>query len=320
MKQSIARMESYGFSLKFILPKGQRIIGCSKSLSLHIHSCKIPLVLKALDAGKIEQADSLTLVGSGFSSEREAKKHGLNLKQALLIVGTILRMGINPGKEELKGIVGQAIKLRAKEVGYNLLDDLHGLCVYDEKIPVSFASPKSHIIAGPKSKLFIDKLIEIYDCNYQLSEKQTLALELYNLSHFEFSPRARFLTLIIAVEVLSKRERLPNRELEHLEKLINLAEEADSYVQLVKSLKNLKRESISRACNILVENHLRNKSAKQFKRFYNIRSKMLHNGKVPKGVNLSIAIPPLDQLVSGLIVKDIEENRTIRKAGEISKE
>lgn len=280
-------------------------MGDNKSLQLRLHSCENPITLKAVDADKIEKAESLALIGSGFSSEEEANRHGFNLKQALLIVGAILRFGIDPGKEKTNFIVGKVVKEKARDMGYRLLEDTHGLCAYREDIPVLFASSKTSVVSGPKSKTFIDRLIEMYNKNYQLSEKQTLALELYNLSRFEWSQRAKFLTLIIIVEALSERENVSDKELKNINELIKFAKATGLNNHLVGRLRELKKESISKSCRKLVESHLGREEAKEFNKSYEIRSNILHKGKVPSGVNLSNAIPSLDQLVYNLLLTDI---------------
>jgi hypothetical protein len=135
----------------------------------------------------------LAVVATGYRSEDEALRHGQDLMRALQIIGTRLHIGIDPGKDQL-------VENALKEGEQNFIRDVHGLCVYEENLPVRVISVSGSFILGTGADTFIQELTNTYIENPKLSEKQVLALELYNSSHFELSLRARFLTLVTVVE------------------------------------------------------------------------------------------------------------------------
>jgi len=303
-------MSKFGFRLRFLLARGYRIEYEKESVKILLPSLKKALILKSVGAAKIKDSENLALIGSGFPSEVEARKIGIRLKQTLLILGARFRRGIDVGREEKKGGIGKSIKDAAKKAGRILLDDVHGLMTFSEELPVNFISISSPtIIISKSAQMFIDDLTRIYNSVPELTHKQTLALELYAMSHFESSSRARFITLVSAIEALSLRKKRSKSELEYLDALIQQTNESElgkfSKQSLVNALSNLRDESISKACRNLIRNHLGKEAMSQFQIFYDVRSSILHSGIVPEGIELGSSIGDLDKLVSDLLLKDI---------------
>lgn len=266
------------------------------------------VILKAV-SGKIKDSNNLVLQGGGFSTREDAGVFGAHLKLALLFVGAKLRIGIDPGKETVLGGVGKFIKDWAKEEGINLFNDVHGLCTYSEELPVKFASVTAKSSIGIQAQKFVNELLAFRSKKRVLTEKQVLALELYNLSHFETSRRTQFLTLIVSVEALSAREERTQEEIKHLDSLVQQTQEAQltgaQKNSLTEALKNLKRESISKACRRLVKERLGQKPMELFQECYDIRGKILHSGKSSKGLPLE----ELDHLISDLLVAEVVTSR-----------
>jgi len=302
-------MGSFGFRLRFLFEKGRRLNYDGKSLKIQLSETGPSVILKSAIGKKISETENLAVFGSGFHSEGKAKECGVRLKGALLVIGAKLQRGIDTGEDEVVMGLGKDVKKKAKEQGFNVLDDIHGLCTFSEQLPVKVLSgfPPSLIVSSSE-KIFVDELITVYGVNPSLSEKQILALDLYNLSRFESSLRARFVTLITAVEALSTRGKRTEPELAYLNILIELTKRTDldssQKKSLLESLTNLKQEGIAKACRKLVESRLNNVAVKSFQDYYEIRSKILHSGKTPEGVSLGSVTKGLDKLVSDLLVKD----------------
>lgn len=140
-----------------------------------------------------------------------------------------------------------------------------------------------------------------------------MAFELYGLSHFESAPRARFVTLISAIETISETKPRNAEALKHVERLIKFTHNSGLPRSEINSLLGhlgwLKRESISKAGRDLVgtlleSNEYGGEQAKDFfQHCYNLRSELLHGGK-PKDdtVNLGLLVVHLDHLVADLLV------------------
>lgn len=300
----------FGFRLRFVLSKGERIKHEDKSIVIALPPEGKTVVLKAIGASKIEDTEDLALVGSGFPSEEAALRCGTRLKHSLMVLGAKLRRGIDVGRDKSKAKVGQVVKQEARRRGLNIVDDIHGLISYSEELPTSFIRVGSPtLIVSRDAGEFIDELGRLFGLNFKLSGKQTLALEMYSMAHFESSLRARFVTLISAVEALSSRKRRSEIEVKYLRNLIRQLKassiETPKKKSLIHALENLKYESISKTCRKLVEKHLGKKAMTQFQEFYDSRSKILHDGKIPEGTELGNSVGILDKIVSDLLVSDI---------------
>lgn len=301
-------MSNFGFRLRFLFARGRRIELEEKSVRVPLSKLEKAITLKSVGTSKIKDLENLALVGSGFPSEKEARKCGIRLKQSLLILGAKFRLGIDVGKDERKGGVSKFIKEEAKKAGRIILDDIHGLMTYSEELPVNVISLSASGILSMSPKIFIDELIRIFSLNPELSEKQTLALELYNMSHFESSSRARFVTLVSAIEALSMKRMRSESELKHIDILIQLTKKSglkkSALDSLINALNNLRDESISKACRDQIRSRLGKEAMDQFQIFYNVRSTILHSGKVPEDFELGSGVGKLDKMVSDLLLKD----------------
>lgn len=301
------KLSGYAFRFKFFLSPGHRIKHDGQSIRVPLSSDD-SVLLKAVGKTKIGNAENLAFVGSGYPSEVDANQKGLRLKHAVLIACASLRIGIDPGKDKALSGSGKPLRQRAKERGYNLLDDVHGLATYKDDRPVLFAVFRGRLTLSTPVDTFLKTVADAHRHNPKLSPKQSLALELYGLSHFESSLRARFVTLVTVVEVLCERRKIPKHMQKHLRQLTEVTRSADlgetDKKALLRGLMSLKRESISKACQSLVKRCLDDDASNQFKNFYSTRGTIVHSGKVPAGVDLGADGNALDQLVSRLLVTE----------------
>jgi hypothetical protein len=157
-------------------------------------------------------------------------------------------------------------------------------------------------------------LSALYETAPEISDKERLALELYGASHYEKSDRARFITLVLAAEVLLEPRERENSTKEIVRGLIEYTkgsqlgkEEKDS---IIGSLRWLYKESISKSLRDMIERHLGareygNMIAKKFiDHCYAIRSKLVHTGKVnTEVIHLGKLASQLKRLLSDLLVE-----------------
>ena len=107
-------MSNFGFRLRFLFARRRRIELEEKSVRIPLSELEKAITLKSVGTSKIKDSENLALVGSGFPSEKEARKCGIRLKLTLLILGAKFRLGIDVGKDEKKGGVSKFIKEEAK--------------------------------------------------------------------------------------------------------------------------------------------------------------------------------------------------------------
>ena len=96
-----------------------------------------------------------------------------------MVCGARNKIGINPGKDQPTSQAGQIVKERAKQKGIRLLDDVHGLSVFPEDLPVRFISLRARLLVEQPADRFVDAFRRAFEPPPKLSRKQTLALELY---------------------------------------------------------------------------------------------------------------------------------------------
>jgi len=274
--------------------------------------------LSAFDGGSIKEAQWLVLksTGKGFSTKDEAVHAGRRAKNAIAWSSAQMRVGVDLGDDKPRGGASEYLKKRAmEERGIRLLNDPHGLVVYEEDTqhPTRFTSMSGEPQVGKPISAFEDYFLEAVHMDLRLTDKETLAFELYGLSHFESAPRARFVTLISAVETISETKPRSAEALEHVERLIEFTRGSGLPPSEINSILGhlswLKRESISKAGRDFVDkllgsNEYNGKVAKDFfQHCYNIRSELVHSGKPPDDtVNLGLLVIRLDQLVADLLI------------------
>jgi hypothetical protein len=276
--------------------------------------------LSSLGGGPIKEANWLVLrsSGDGFPSKEEADFAGLNAKNGIRWCSARMRVGVDLGDDRTHGGASDYLKRKIlEERGIRMLNEPHGLMVYedDAEHPTRFFSASGEPQVGRSVAAFEEQLLEALDRNLRLSDKETLAFELYGLSHFEAAPRARFLTLVSAIEtVMEDRPRSPEA-VEHVERLMRCTQDSQlprsEIDSILGSLSWLRRESISRAGKMFVDEMLGRqeyggKIAREFFQYcYNLRSELMHSGKPSDDADLGQLVVRLDQLVADLLVARI---------------
>lgn len=311
-------MPNYKFRVKFRLPPSSGLNHDEPALDIHRPSGQGGYALRASGGQSIKDSQWLALEDSndGFSTEEEASDAGDLVRSAILWCGIQMRLGMDVGDGKAHGGATQYLKRKVRrEQGIQLLNDVHGLNVYekDPELPTRFISGSATAQGLRDVSQFEQHFNEAMDMNLHLTDKESLACELYGLSHFESSVRARFLTLVIAIESISKAQRRSDSAVEHVEQLIeatrNSSLSSPEVASLCSILGNLKNESISKSGRDLVDRCLGqsqygNKTAKGFFRdCYDIRCDLVHSGKpTDESINLGHLITELDRLVADLLV------------------
>jgi hypothetical protein len=251
----------------------------------------------------------LTLWCGGFNSEDEAREAGGPVKTALMLAGVLLYFGIDVGGDD---VVSPAAKRKDGQPDDRLQPDVHGLQVVPEieGMIFGFLRMGRSVRDTISPSDFEKKVAECYRPGKQLTKKQTLSAQLFNQSHFHASDAARFITLISAVEALAEQSHSSPAACVLIEDSLRMAGaavglEEEEQEALKQGLSNLKRESIGSACRALVRTHCGEPEVKDFKRLYNIRSTLLHDGEPPSGTRFDVELCVLDPLVRLLIARHV---------------
>ena len=140
------------------------------------------------------------------------------------------------------------------------------------------------------------------------------------MSHFEAAPRARFLTLVSAIETIMEDKPRSPEAIEHVERLVQLTHNSElpraEIDSILGTLSWLRRESISRTGKMFVDGLLGQKeyggkiAGDFFQYCYNIRSELMHGGKPSDNPNLGQLAVRLDELVADLLAASINHTHS----------
>lgn len=339
-------MSTYGFRVQFHLPIGTDLDSQQNAFEIILPEGHRVILKSAFetDTDSLQNINKLVIAGSGFSTKEEAFTYGRKVKNALILCGSTLKMGIDAGKDNLISGAGLSIREKAEISGIRLLNEIHGLSVFPEDMRICPISVSADLTVGKPVEIFISKFVDAYQVNPKFNEKQLLAFELYTLSHFESSLRARFLTLISVIECLVVHESRPEGIIKYLSSLINLtkatlddknsivtvlnntkdtlnSKDAVVYLEtiielterqtsevetLVGGLSNLQKESITNSCKNLVKQYLGEEKAKFFKKCYKIRGALTHSGNIPKDIDFDKCFRDLDEIVSKVLFMSVQ--------------
>ena len=245
------------------------------------------------DSKSIKEASRFAFLSGGYRDPDLANEQGEIVKESLLCYAAKHRMGIDLGKDEASSYLSNGMKNKILEKhGTLILDDVHGLSVFQEDKPVTFFSASgARLLVNPRDMdFFSNELNEIIQQPKRINAKVKLAMELLSFSHFEKSPRSRFLTLVLAAESLLDPRSRSERSKDHVNRLIEqtrastLSESEKS--SIISSLTWLLSESISKSLKLMAETHLSEniygelKATKFINRCYKARSQLVHNGHV----------------------------------------
>jgi hypothetical protein len=306
--QGLTGAPTYGFRLKFFLPPGRTFQGVHPKRRLRFHDVSGRLYLVKLPQPKKNRLRGWTryaLSGKGFQSHGAALECGKRLKQALALFAADRRFGLNAGQDQATTSFNQVIiDTVAKEHGVQLRDDVHGLDVYVEQPPVTYMGVEGYGTSKFVIEGYLEPLEAFYDARVTFNPKQQLAIDLYNLSHFENIPKTRFLTLITVVEVLATRRGRSHAVRAQIKELIRAVRSStlpdEEKRRLCDGIGNLKQESISSACREFVAQFIPEDEVAFFAECYKARSDLVHDGvtKRPEAIDPT----KLDLLVSRLLI------------------
>jgi len=297
---------TYTFRLRFTLP--------SPSLSHDSDEIALPLpghhqhaILRARGAVSIKESTSFIISATQFPSEDAARKAGEKVRDTLRLTCADLRTGLDAAARPSTLGSGKLVLDKAKEMGIELRGDPHGLIVYPDNPNLKFMSISATATVSSPIDRFKERFSKYFVLDTEIDESQTLGLELYSLSHFETSVRARFVTLISAIEsTVQPTERSKAAQVlldSFIEQIQGSALEEIEKKTLINALGNLKTQSITTACRVFVETYGEKDDVTIWQECHATRHKLLHAGKAPK--NIGELLPKLDDLVRRILIASV---------------
>lgn len=301
---------TYGFRVKFHLPAGRSFVGVQTRRRLQLGNILGRVYLVKLAQQKRNRFGTRTryaVIGKAFPTRAAAQDVGERIQKAIALLAAERRIGVD-AQNRTGSSFSQVIKdAYAAKHGAQLRDDPHGLDVYTEDRPVRRFTIEAYGSSTLNIEDYETRLRAFFEADPDLSDKERLALDLYNLSHFDGSTKTRFLTLIIVVEVLAEpqlRSQAARSLLKQLRQILDAANLCPfESSALLEGLGRLKRQSIGEACRAFVALHASTDEVTYFAKCYSARSELLHDGHTKRGE----AVDPtkLDELVSHLLLRSL---------------
>jgi len=314
-------MPQYNFRLRFHMP-GQDCINVDAEELLILQDAN-GVVIRLHSGAKgtpIKNHSRASLIGGSYSSAAEAQSAAERTKRALLIWAVCNRVGIDLGGRPPRGVITHAgMQLLAKQIGSPVRSDVHGIDVYEHVDGLVFVSLNCDTSIGKGAGAFVEQVATAISTPVALSSKQELAGEILSASYFDASDRSRFVTRITAVEALLDPKLRSADAQQVVAKLLEVveADELDESTRTAMSgsLSWLKRESIGQAGRALVARLLKGRvyegqAPDQFFSFcYNLRSSILHFGKVPDEItNFQSVCAAAHQFVCDIMIASFAES------------
>jgi len=273
-------MKVFGFRIRFNVEPSRRFSSDTNPVAVEDHGGS----LKAIEGATMADATRFALRMGGFATAEDAERVGFQWADAIVIAGLRLRTGFDVGRFAL-GLGGASAYLKQlvrEDFGIIIRNEVHGLDVFED-------TPTTRFVAASgtaQGNMRADHLVTTLRASVPptpLAPKLRLALDLFGLARFERSPRVRFLTLISAIEVLTTRAPSSAAALVLVDSWERALASADADVRdvLTNRLRELRRESIGVACRQLVRDHGGDAAVKDFRRLYDVRSTLVHDGEVP---------------------------------------
>ncbi len=158
-------MKTYKFRFKFHVASRGKLQGEENKYNFALPNGK-NAELSCMDAAKFSEASKFVVTSGGYCSEEEAYACAEQFKESVLCFSAKFRMGVDIGKDKASGFIGKSIKDEMLKGGVRIVDDVHGISVFDEEYPIACGSISSIVLVNSREcKFFADEI-----CNLMSSQ------------------------------------------------------------------------------------------------------------------------------------------------------
>jgi hypothetical protein len=315
---------TYCFRIRFALGTTVGIVSDDREWVLASQdSHGVDVVMRPGDSEELGSARQLVVRGSAFDSEAAALAAGQRWMSTVQAAFARMAIGADFGERAAFGRFTEAgLRMLEAQNGGRFLNDVQGLSVFECEPPPTFArsGPATGRVGKPGAAV-LNALRAAVARNVTLTPQEQLAYDLYSASFNETSADARFVMLMMALETLLPEVERPQVVLAHVERLIEMTEEADlpdgDRRSLVGSLRWLRLQSINQAGRRLAQD-LSDRTymagqpsgpesaTKFFTRCYEMRSALVH-GHYPRPGrdDVSVRAAQLEVFVGHLLAGEL---------------
>ena len=260
--------------------------------------------VQAMDANAHVGVNRFLITSSGYHDLATAKASATEAIKRLLLGAVAATVGVHFH-------MGECVVSRTPEMsilftnnGRQLIQDQGNVTFYEDDLPVDFIEAHGTCTQTRHITCLIDKIVSI---PHEVSEEIVLASEIYCLTHFESSSRAKFLALITAIEVLGAPTDRSAEEIEVVKKICDFVKSSqlpdEQRNKLLSACGNLRKRSIGDSVRGIVKQHLGSEREEEFASLYQIRNKLAHRGpRLDLGREVAQLQSIVEQLLASLVL------------------
>jgi sugar/nucleoside kinase (ribokinase family) len=310
-------MAEYCFRIRFRLPAQLRIEIDDNEWSLVPVGDDPSILLQSVREDQpIKDAEWLILIGKSYEKESDAQQAGRMWQAALQVAFARVGVGADFGARAPNAAFTDAgLRMLEQQSGRTVVNEVHGINVYECEPRPQFAWSRVQFVVG-KSADKLHKAIGAAVARVpHLDPVQSLAFDLYSASFFESSADARFLMLMMGLEVLidpQPRSEDARRLIDELLQLTKVARLSEVEIASLKgTLESLYVESIGAAGRRLATSleprtYMGMSPQAFFTACYELRSRLVH-GSVPRPPReeVDMTAAHLQTFTGNLLCRDI---------------
>lgn len=301
---------SYTFRLRFNI-SGKVRFPFEETFIIVFESEKNKITLGSPNVGiSIKDSIQLVLIGQGYNTLEEAQAEGEIYRDRLTLAFSKLRFPADFGDRAVKDffLTTYGLKMLEDESGNIVLNDIHGIQVYESNLNPSFSTGNAKAFITKSKETTLEALSLAFSNKASIHQKKRLAFELFSASSFANYTDARFMLLMMALETLIEQNKRVEEELALIDELINHVKMSNvsNKEPIIGSLYNMRTESIGaagkRLAGNLTEKYMDKSPEIFFKSCYDLRSKLVH-GHIPRPtfVEVGAVCGALEAFVADLI-------------------
>lgn len=311
-------MTTYNFRIRFNIHESYRIESDEEEFELLASKTGERIKLcSSVNGEPIKNHASAIVQGGLYGSENQARDAAERAKRALLYWSIEQRLGIDFGDgKQRSGFTKAGLAKLQEQYGAPIRNDILGIDIYEYVENMLFAKINAKAKVGKNPNTLIETFHRKYLKDWQLTEKQVVASEIYLSSFFDVSARSRFITLVTAVEALLK----PLERNDEVQRLVAEFEATTRRSTIDKSTKDsiigslqwLRCQSIGQAGRELARRLIPNElfdgqsSADFFTHCYDFRSQILHHGKIAdKSVDIQHLANVAEKFVARFLIASL---------------
>jgi len=313
-------MCNYYFRLRFNFLDGDSIASDKEKLSIISTDEGFSVRLISGEKGKpIQDKSTGALIGGPYPTKEDAETGGNSAKRALLVWAVSNQFGINFGDGKVRSLVTEeGLNYFSALHGVPCRNDIHGIDIYKHEENLQFIKFEATASVAKGEDNFVSFILNEFNNQKPLSEKQVISAELYCSSFFDVSFRSRVVTLINSIEAMLEPEDRDKDAIDLVCSMIQLVKssvlEKSVKASMQGSIQWLKKDSISQSgrklCgSLLPENEYMGMSSTKFFTYcYGVRSNIVHSGgNSTQEIDLLDLSNTMQLFVKDLILASIEQ-------------